>query len=116
MADQFPNPFGLPPENQKHVCLFIHGYNVTWTSAMNTYGNLATQLFDGPDSAARLALLSPSYLPGFLQFKRNRIRSNFAVREFRWNWSEMVSFRCQSRLLKLQHAETRRSKRFPVVR
>jgi esterase/lipase superfamily enzyme len=53
-ADQFPNPFGLPPEKQRHVCLFIHGYNVTWTSAMNTYGNLATQLFDGPDSLGEL--------------------------------------------------------------
>lgn len=49
-ANQFPSPFGLAPEKQKHVCLFIHGYNVTWTSAMNTYGNVATRLFDGEDS------------------------------------------------------------------
>lgn len=53
-SDQFPNSFGLAPEKQRHVCLFIHGYNVTWTSAMNTYGNLATQLFDGPDSLGEL--------------------------------------------------------------
>jgi esterase/lipase superfamily enzyme len=53
-ADQFPNPYGLEPEKQKHVCLFIHGYNVTWTSSMNTYGNAALQLFDGPDSLGEL--------------------------------------------------------------
>jgi len=32
-ADQFPNPFGLAPEKQRHVCVFIHGYNVPWTGA-----------------------------------------------------------------------------------
>jgi esterase/lipase superfamily enzyme len=53
-ANQFPNPFGLAPEKQKHVCLFIHGYNVTWTGAMRTYGNVASRLFDGPDSLGEL--------------------------------------------------------------
>ena len=50
VASKFPDPFGLAPEKQKHVCIFIHGYNVTWTSAMGTYGNVASNLFDGPDS------------------------------------------------------------------
>lgn len=53
-ADQFPTPFGLEPEKQKHVCIFIHGYNVTWTSAMNTYGNVATRLFNGADSLGEI--------------------------------------------------------------
>ena len=53
-ANQFPNPFGLAPEKQKHVCLFIHGYNVTWTGAMHTYENVASRLFDGPDSLGEL--------------------------------------------------------------
>jgi esterase/lipase superfamily enzyme len=53
-ADHFPNPFGLPPERQKHVCLFIHGYNVTWTSAMATYCNVASHLFDGANSLGEL--------------------------------------------------------------
>jgi len=53
-ADQFPTPFGLEPEKQKHVCLFIHGYNVTWTSAMNTYGNVASRLFNGTDSLGEI--------------------------------------------------------------
>ena len=53
-ADQFPDPFGLPPEKQKHVCVFIHGYNVNWTSAMGTYRDVAAGLFDGPDSLGEL--------------------------------------------------------------
>ena len=53
-ANQFPSPFGLAPEKQKHVCLFIHGYNVTWTGAMHTYENVASRLFDGPDSLGEL--------------------------------------------------------------
>ena len=53
-ADQFPTPFGLEPEKQKHVCVFIHGYNVTWTSAMNTYGNVASRLFNGADSLGEI--------------------------------------------------------------
>jgi esterase/lipase superfamily enzyme len=36
------------------VCLFIHGYNVSWTSAMQTYGNVAGQLFDGDKSLGEL--------------------------------------------------------------
>ena len=53
-TDQFPDPFGLAPEKQKHLCLFIHGYNVTWTGAMHTYGNVASRLFSGPDSLGEL--------------------------------------------------------------
>jgi esterase/lipase superfamily enzyme len=54
VAGNFPTPFGLAPENQKHLCLFIHGYNVTWTGAMNTYNNLASRLFEGADSLGEL--------------------------------------------------------------
>jgi esterase/lipase superfamily enzyme len=53
-ADQFPSPFDVAPEQQKHVCLFIHGYNVAWTGAMSTYGNVASRLFDGEDYLGEL--------------------------------------------------------------
>ncbi|MGA8042778.1 MAG: alpha/beta hydrolase [Terracidiphilus sp.] len=53
-ADRFPDPFGLDAAQQRHVCLFIHGYNVKWTDAMRTYNNLASTLFDGPDSLGEL--------------------------------------------------------------
>lgn len=53
-ADQFPSPYGLPSEQQKHICMFIHGYNNDWASAMHTYGGVAQTLFDGPASLGEL--------------------------------------------------------------
>lgn len=53
-ANQFPHPLQTAAEDQKHVCLFIHGYYVNWTDAMRTYGNVAGNLFDGPDSLGEL--------------------------------------------------------------
>jgi esterase/lipase superfamily enzyme len=45
-ASRFPHPANVEAEDQKHVCLFIHGYNVSWTDAMGTYGNVASRLFN----------------------------------------------------------------------
>ncbi|HZB87106.1 MAG TPA: alpha/beta hydrolase [Terracidiphilus sp.] len=51
-ADRFPHPLDVEPRKQKHVCLFIHGFNVSWTGAMGTYGSVASQLFkDGNDDS-----------------------------------------------------------------
>jgi hypothetical protein len=38
-----------PSEFQKHVCLFVHGYNNPWTDVMARYEQVATTLFDGPE-------------------------------------------------------------------
>jgi esterase/lipase superfamily enzyme len=38
-----------PSDEQKHVCLFVHGYNNDWDEVMARYEKVATQLFDGPD-------------------------------------------------------------------
>lgn len=61
-ADKFPHPVTVEPEDQKHVCLFIHGYNNSWTSAMGTYGNVASRLFND-ESADSLGELIPSTGP-----------------------------------------------------
>lgn len=45
-ASRFPHPATVEAEQQKHVCLFIHGYNVGWTDAMGTYEKVASQLFN----------------------------------------------------------------------
>ncbi len=49
-AGAFPNPITTPLRSQKHVTLFIHGYNNNWVEAIQRYNNIATQLFDGPNS------------------------------------------------------------------
>src|SRR3977135_4506069 len=43
----------LPPrraEDQKHVTLFIHGYNSSWQDAALRYKSLVSNLFSGDDS------------------------------------------------------------------
>ena len=54
VAGQFPHPADTPPEKQKHLTLFIHGYDNSWQQAANRYDTIARQLFDGPDSLGEL--------------------------------------------------------------
>src|ERR1700677_2034352 len=54
VAGSFPDPIKTPPENQKHLTLFIHGYDNDWLQAVTRYDTIATQLFDGPNSLGEL--------------------------------------------------------------
>ena len=53
-AAAFPSPITTLTENQKHVTLFIHGFNNNWSQAVHRYDDIATQLFDGPKSMGEL--------------------------------------------------------------
>lgn len=53
-ADKFPSPIGTPAEQQKHITLFIHGYDNAWAVAVQRYDTIARQLFDGPESLGEL--------------------------------------------------------------
>lgn len=57
-ADQFPAPSTVEAEDQKHVCLFVHGFNVSWTDAMGTYGKVASKLFNEEDGTSMGELIS----------------------------------------------------------
>src|ERR1700687_2298537 len=46
VGGKFPDPVTPPPENQKHVTLFIHGYDNDWNQAVGRYDTIAKQLFD----------------------------------------------------------------------
>ena len=48
-ADQFPDLSPARNEEQKHVCLLIHGFNASFASATTFYENLCTRIFDGDD-------------------------------------------------------------------
>ena len=50
-ADEFPvinDPH--EQENQKHVTVFVHGYNNTWADAASRYRSICDRLYSGPDS------------------------------------------------------------------
>lgn len=53
-AQTFPDPLTSSTESQKHITLFIHGYNNGWADAIHRYNDVATQLFDGPQSMGEL--------------------------------------------------------------
>jgi Alpha/beta hydrolase of unknown function (DUF900) len=54
VARKYPLPVKTPPEEQKHLTLFIHGYDNAWKDTMTRYDTIAKQLFDGPASLGEL--------------------------------------------------------------
>jgi|GEM_PF-442154 len=45
-ASKFPNPVQTPTAKQKHLCLFVHGYNNNFIESTDRYQKIATTLFD----------------------------------------------------------------------
>ena len=57
-AVDFPDPLGTPPEDQKHVTFFVHGYNESWDAACRRYGSIVQSLFSGEASLGECVLFS----------------------------------------------------------
>ncbi len=59
IANKFPSPVGQTSiENQKHVTLFVHGYDNDWISAVQRYGKIIANLFSGNNSLGECVLFS----------------------------------------------------------
>jgi esterase/lipase superfamily enzyme len=54
VTNKFPDPLTTPPENQKHLTLFIHGYDDDFKATIQRYDTIARTLFDGPNSLGEL--------------------------------------------------------------
>src|ERR1700722_14135308 len=54
VAALFPPTVNTPTESQKHLTLFIHGYNNNWLESVTCYEAVAARLFDGPASLGEL--------------------------------------------------------------
>jgi esterase/lipase superfamily enzyme len=48
IANTFPDPNSTPSEDQKHVSIFVHGFDTNWLSAVQRYGAVVNQLFTDP--------------------------------------------------------------------
>ncbi len=48
IADTFPDPNTTPSEDQKHVSIFVHGFDTNWVSAVQRYGAIVNKLFTDP--------------------------------------------------------------------
>jgi esterase/lipase superfamily enzyme len=46
----FPHPDETPNEDQKHLNVFVHGFDNTWSSAAQRYAKIVDNLFSGPKS------------------------------------------------------------------
>lgn len=76
-ASAFPPLKQHEHEDQKHVTLFVHGYNENWKNAVGAYQNICNQLFVGDDSLGACVLFTwPSdgmpaaYLPDRVDARR----------------------------------------------
>lgn len=50
ITDTFPDPNQTPSEDQKHLNIFVHGFDNNWLSAVQRYGAIVNNLFSGPQS------------------------------------------------------------------
>jgi len=57
-ADAFPHPLVTPSEDQKHVNIFVHGFDTTWSSAVQRYGKIVSNLFSEPNSMGECVLFT----------------------------------------------------------
>jgi esterase/lipase superfamily enzyme len=58
VADTFPHPATTAGEDQKHVNIFVHGFDNTWSSAAGTYAAIVSNLFSGADSLGECVLFT----------------------------------------------------------
>jgi len=77
VADKFPDPLTTPPDSQKHITLFIHGYDDDFNATIQRYDTIARTLFDGPNSLGEVVCFDwPSkgsllgYLPDRLSARK----------------------------------------------
>jgi len=58
VADAFPDLGATSPEDQKHVNIFVHGFDTGWSSAAQRYGQIVQNLFSGPNSLGECILFT----------------------------------------------------------
>lgn len=60
IADGFPVFSEADHEQQKHLCLFVHGYNTTWDDALEDYLQVKNGLIEGADLGQTILYSWPS--------------------------------------------------------
>ncbi len=54
VSSNFPHPISTSIADQKHLCLFIHGYNESFADTAVLYNKIASTLFDGDSGLGEL--------------------------------------------------------------
>jgi esterase/lipase superfamily enzyme len=58
VTDTFPHPLGTASEDQKHVNIFVHGFDDSWSFAVQRYAKIVGNLFSGPNSLGECILFT----------------------------------------------------------
>jgi esterase/lipase superfamily enzyme len=58
VADGFPAIAEEHHEDQRHICLFVHGYNNSWKDSIKRYLSIRKKLFAGSNGLGNLVLLA----------------------------------------------------------
>lgn len=54
----FPDPLQTPSEEQKHLNIFVHGFDNSWGSSVRKYSQIVGSLFSGPRSLGECILFA----------------------------------------------------------
>jgi esterase/lipase superfamily enzyme len=58
VADSYPDPLATPTDDQKHIDLFVHGFDNSWAAAAERYGQIVGSLFSGAQSLGECILFT----------------------------------------------------------
>jgi len=95
IANNFPHPLDVPPEQQKHVTIFVHGFDTNWISAVQRYGKIVDHLFSGGNSMGECILFtwpSKGSLAGYLP---DRSEARKSAEDFSLVLSELYDWMAQ---------------------
>lgn len=94
-ADAFP---ALPPgqnQDQSHVTILVHGYNVSFEHSASFYENLCSRLFDGPNSLGLCILYDWPSWGNILGYEPDRARARQCAEDLTNILSELFDWLVQ---------------------
>jgi esterase/lipase superfamily enzyme len=98
-SDQFPAKDPARNEEQSHVTILIHGFNVSFNSATSFYEKLCGKLFDGSDSLGLCILYDWPSLGSVLGYEPDRAHARACAQDLTDILSELFDW-----LVKKQNA------------
>lgn len=99
VARNFPVVPEHQHENQKHITLFVHGYNENWKNTVNVYQNICNLLFEGVNNLGLCILFtwpSDGMVVGYLP---DRVDARRAAPDFATVLSELYDRMLQNQII-----------------
>jgi esterase/lipase superfamily enzyme len=94
IASKFPQPVNTATAEQKHICVFVHGYNNNFAESTDRYQKIAATLFDGENGLGELISFDWPSKGSLLGYLPDRVTARKVgddltnVLESLYNWME----------------------------